>query len=65
MPPEEEKSKTEPNYEQLAEAARQNRRALASTKIQQVLQEHNCDMLPVITIMGTRIQAAIQIVPKP
>ena len=61
----EKKSQTEPNYEQLAEAAKQKRGTLATAEIQQVLQRHNCDMLPVITIIGTRIQASIQVVPKP
>ena len=54
----------EPNYEQMAKEARAQRAAQASAEIQLVLQKHNCDLLPVINIVGTQIQAAVQIVAK-
>ena len=65
---EEEKIEEQPeetqDYEALAHAARIGRGREATEKINAVLEEYKCTMVPVVTITGTQIRTSIEIVPQ-
>ena len=61
----EEKQEEEQDIEVLAQAARIQRGRDANAKIQAILEEYKCTILPMVTIVGTQIvQAGIQITPQ-
>jgi len=59
-----EKEEQKQDFEALAQAARVERGRQASAKIQAILKEYKCTIVPTLTIIGTNIQAGIQIVPQ-
>jgi len=59
-----EKEEPKQDIEAMAQAARVERGRQANMKIQAVLEEYKCTILPMLTIVGTNIQAGIQIVPQ-
>ena len=59
-----EKEEPKQDIEAMAQAARVERGRQANIKIQAVLEEYKCTMVPVVTITGTQIRTSIEIVPQ-